>query len=116
MDTNSLSHTKWNCRYYVVFAPKYRRQVIYGKLRLEIGKILRQLCAYKGVEIIEAEACPESYTYVNIDSTENISFIIHGIFESGSGLKYKTTIIEAFYATLDKIFLCLISIKKYPMY
>ena len=59
MDTNSLSHTKWNCRYYVVFAPKYRRQVIYGKLRLEIGKILRQLCAYKGVEIIEAEACPD---------------------------------------------------------
>lgn len=58
MDTNSLSHTKWNCKYHVVFAPKYRRQVIYGKLRLEIGKILRQLCAYKGVEIIEAEACP----------------------------------------------------------
>ena len=59
MDTNSLSHTKWNCKYHVVFAPKYRRQVIYGKLRLEIGKILRQLCAYKGVEIIEAEACPD---------------------------------------------------------
>ena len=54
MDTNSLSHTKWNCKYHIVFAPKYRRQVIYGKLRLEIGKILRQLCAYKGVEIIEA--------------------------------------------------------------
>ncbi len=54
MDTNSLSHTKWNCKYHVVFAPKYRRQVIYGKLRLEIGKILRQLCAYKGVEITEA--------------------------------------------------------------
>ena len=54
MDVNSLSHTKWNCKYHVVFAPKYRRQVIYGKLRLEIGKILRQLCAYKGVEIIEA--------------------------------------------------------------
>lgn len=59
MDTNSLSHTKWNCKYHVVFAPKYRRQVIYGKLRLEIGKILRQLCAYKGVEIIEAEVCPD---------------------------------------------------------
>ena len=59
MDTNSLSHTKWNCKYHVVFAPKYRRQVIYGKLRVEIGKILRQLCAYKGVEIIEAEACPD---------------------------------------------------------
>lgn len=46
-----------NCKYHVVFAPKYRRQVIYGKLRLEIGKILRQLCAYKGVEIIEVKAC-----------------------------------------------------------
>ena len=57
MDTNSLSHTKWNCRYYVVFAPKYRRQVIYGKLRLEIEKILRQLYTYKGDEIIETEAC-----------------------------------------------------------
>ena len=57
MDTNSLSHTKWNCKYHVVFAPKYRRQVIYGKLRLEIDKILRQLYIYKGVEIIEVKAC-----------------------------------------------------------
>lgn len=57
MDTNSLSHTKWNCKYHVVFAPKYKRQVIYGKLRLEIEKILRQLYTYKGVEIIETEAC-----------------------------------------------------------
>ena len=57
MDNNSLSHTKWNCKYHIIFCPKYRRQVIYGKLRNEIGKILRQLCAYKGVEIIEAEAC-----------------------------------------------------------
>ena len=56
-DLHSLSHTKWNCKYHVVFAPKYKRQVIYGKLRLEIEKILRQLCAYKGVEIIETEAC-----------------------------------------------------------
>ena len=59
MDSNSLSHTKWNCKYHVVFAPKYRRQVIYGKLRLDTGKTLRQLCAYKGVEIIEAEACSD---------------------------------------------------------
>ena len=57
MDTNSLSHTKWNCKYHVVFTPKYRRQVIYGKLRLEIEKILRQLYIYKGVEIIEVKAC-----------------------------------------------------------
>ena len=57
MDTNSLSHTKWNCKYHVVFAQKYKRKVIYGKLRLEIEKILRQLYIYKGVEIIETEAC-----------------------------------------------------------
>lgn len=57
MDTNSLSHTKWNCKYHVVFTPKYRRKVIYGKLRLEIEKILRQLYIYKGVEIIEVKAC-----------------------------------------------------------
>lgn len=59
MDKSSLAHTKWNCKYHLVFAPKYRRQVIYGKLRREIGKILRELCERKGVEIIEAEACPD---------------------------------------------------------
>ena len=53
MDNNSLSHTKWKCKYHIIFCSKYRRQVIYGKLRVEIGKILRQLCAYKGVEIIK---------------------------------------------------------------
>ena len=75
MDTNSLSHTKWNCKYHVVFAPKYRRQVIYGKLRLEIGKILRQLCAYKGVEIIEAEACPDHiHMLISIPPKISVSF------------------------------------------
>ena len=58
-DTNSLSHTKWNCKYHIVFCPKYRRQEIYGKIKEDIGKILRKLCEAKGVEIIEAEACPE---------------------------------------------------------
>jgi putative transposase len=57
MDKSSLAHTKWNCKYHIIFAPKYRRQVIYGKLKKEIGKIIRQLCERKGVEIIEAEAC-----------------------------------------------------------
>ncbi len=55
-DDSSLSHTKWNCRYYVVFIPKYRRKAIYGKLRVDIGGILRQLCNYKNVQIIEAHA------------------------------------------------------------
>ena len=58
-DTNSLSHTTWRCKYHVVFAPKYRRQIIYGKLKKDIGKILRDLCARKDVEIIEANACPD---------------------------------------------------------
>jgi len=58
-DKNSLSHTVWNCKYHVVFAPKYRRQIIYGKLKVEIGKILRRLCERKGIEIIEAEACAD---------------------------------------------------------
>jgi putative transposase len=57
MDNNSLAHTKWNCKYHVVFSPKYRRREIYGKLKMEIGKILRELCKWKGVEIIEANAC-----------------------------------------------------------
>ncbi len=58
-DIKSLSHTKWNCKYHIVFAPKYRRQIIYGKIKADIGKILRQLCEMKQVEIIEAEACPD---------------------------------------------------------
>ena len=58
-DSESLSHTKWNCKYHIVFAPKFRRQVIYGQIKADIGKILRQLCESKKVEIIEAEACPD---------------------------------------------------------
>ena len=58
-DSQSLSHTKWNCKYHIVFAPKFRRQIIYGQIKADIGKILRQLCEAKKVEIIEAEACPD---------------------------------------------------------
>lgn len=58
-DDSSLSHTRWNFKYHIVFVPKYRRKVIYGKLRVGIGAILRQLCAYKDVEIIEAHAMPD---------------------------------------------------------
>ena len=58
-DTNSLARTKWNCKYHIVFAPKYRRKVFYGQKRLEIGAILRSLCEWKEVEIIEAEVCPD---------------------------------------------------------
>ena len=59
MDKNSLAHTTWNCKYHIVFAQKYRRQIIYGKLKGDIGKILRTLCECKGVTIHEAEACPD---------------------------------------------------------
>ena len=58
-DVRSLAHTKWNCKYHVAFAPKYRRKVFYEEKRLEIGAILRELCRWKGVEIIEAEVCSD---------------------------------------------------------
>ena len=57
MDVNSLAHTKWNCKYHIVFAPKFRRKVIFNQLRVDIGKIIRMLCSRKGIEIIEAEMC-----------------------------------------------------------
>lgn len=57
-DESSLSHTRWNCQYHIVFTPKYRRKVIYRKLRRDIRTYLRRLCDYKGVEIIEAQASP----------------------------------------------------------
>ena len=59
LDTSSLAHTQWECKYHIVFAPKYRRQIIYGKIKQDIGQMIRKLCEYKGVEIIEAEACKD---------------------------------------------------------
>ena len=97
-DTNSLAHTKWECKYHIVFAPKYRRQIIYGKYKVEIGKILRQLCEYKGVEIHEAEACKDHiHMLVSIPPKHSVSQImgyIKGksslmIFERFANLKYK---------------------------
>ena len=74
MDNNSLAHTRWNYKYHIVFAPKYRRQVIYGKIKAEIGKIIRTLCERKGVEIIEANACPDHiHMLVNIPSKISVS-------------------------------------------
>ena len=55
----SLSHSKWRCKYHIVFAPKYRRQIIYGKIKVDIGRILRELCERKKVNIIEGECCPD---------------------------------------------------------
>ena len=56
---NSLAHTKWNCKYHIVFAPKYRRKVFYEEKRTEVRKIIRTSCRWKGVEIIEGEICPD---------------------------------------------------------
>ena len=58
-DINRLSHTSWNCKYHVVFAPKYRRRVFFKNKKEEVGKILRKLCEWKGVNIIEAQVCPD---------------------------------------------------------
>ena len=63
-DVKSLSHSKWRCKYHIVFAPKYRRQIIYGRIKADVGKILRDLCNRKNVEIIEAECCPD-HIHVN---------------------------------------------------
>jgi putative transposase len=62
MDNSSSAHTKWKYKYHIVFAPKCRRQIIYGKIKADIGLILKKLCEYKGVEIIEANACPDHTT------------------------------------------------------
>ena len=73
-DIHSLSHSKWNCKYHIVFAPKYRRKVFYETKRLEIGQILRQLCNWYGANLLEAEACPEHiHILVEIPSKHFVS-------------------------------------------
>ena len=57
--TNTLAHTKWNCRYHIVFAPKYRRQVFFNEKRADMREIIKTLCDWKGVDIIEGEICPD---------------------------------------------------------
>lgn len=77
MDKESLAHTTWNCKYHIVFAPKYRRQVIYGKLKKDIGQILRRLCEYKGVQIIEAKACKDHiHMLVSIPPKLSVSQVV----------------------------------------
>ena len=75
-ETDSLAHIRWNCKYHIVFAPKYRRQAIYGQIRADIGSILRKLCEYKGVEIIEAETCPDHiHMLVGIPPKYSVSYV-----------------------------------------
>ena len=97
-DTNSLAHTKWNCKYHIVFAPKYRRQVIYAKIKADIGQILRKLCEIKKVEILEANACPD-HIHMLLKIPPNLSVAqfmgyLKGksslmIFDRHANLKYK---------------------------
>ena len=97
-DMNSLSHSKWRCKYHIVFAPKYRRQIIYKKLRRDIGKILRTLCENKKVNIIEAECCPDHvHMLVEIPPHMSVSKFMGYlksksalmIFDQHANLKYK---------------------------
>ncbi len=97
-NNNSLSHSKWDCKYHIVFAPKYRRREIYGKIKADIGKILRKLCEAKNVEIIEGNACPDHiHLYVSIPPNVNIAAFIGYlkgksslmIFDRHANLKYK---------------------------
>lgn len=99
MDNKSLAHTTWNCKYHIVFAPKYRRQIIiYGQIKADIGRILRQLCERKGVEIIEATACPDHiHMLVSIPPKISVSSFVGYlkgksslmIFDRHANLKYK---------------------------
>ena len=98
MDTNSLAHTKWNCKYHIVFAPKHRRKEIYGEKKQEISEILRQLCEWKGVRIVEAHACVDHiHMLVEIPPKMSVSsfvWVLKGksslmIFEKFANLKYK---------------------------
>ena len=74
MDKKTLSHTKWECKYHIVFAPKYRRQIVYGNIREDVGRILGILCKRKGVEIIEAECCIDHiHMFVRIPPNLSIS-------------------------------------------
>ena len=97
-DTNSLSHTTWSCKYHIVFAPKYRRKVFYEEKRLEIGAILRELCRWKGITLLEAEACPD-HIHILIEippkySVSSIMGFLKGksslmIYERWGNMKYK---------------------------
>ena len=97
-DINSLDHTTYRCQYHIVFAPKYRRQVIYREIKVDIGKIIRQLCQQKGIEIIEAELCPDHiHMLVSIPPKYSVSYVmgyLKGksslmIFDRHANLKYK---------------------------
>ena len=98
MDKDSLAHSKWNCKYHIVFAPKYRRQIVYKQISADIGRIIRALCARKGIEILEAAAMPDHvHLYVKIPPKYSVSEVmgyLKGksslmIFDRHANLRYK---------------------------
>lgn len=97
-DINSLSHSKWRCKYHIVFAPKYRRLAIYGEIKRDVGRILRALCEQQKVELIEAEACPDHvHLLVAIPPYQSVAAFVGKlksksalmIFDRHANLKYK---------------------------
>lgn len=97
-DIKNFSHSKWRYKYHIVFAPKYRRQAIYGKIKVDVGQILRKLCEQKGVEIIEAQACPDHiHMLVSIPPSISVAQFVGClkgksslmIFDRHANLKYK---------------------------
>ena len=97
-DKDTLAHTSWRCKYHIVFAPKYRRKEIYGNYRVEIGKMIRILCQRKGINIVEAELCPDHiHMLVEIPPKYSVSQIVGYlkgksslmIFDKFANLKYR---------------------------
>ena len=97
-DLHSLSHTKWNCKYHIVFAPKFRRKEFYEARRPDVGQMFRQLCDWKGVNIIEAEVCPDHvHMLVEIPPKMSVSGFVgylkgkssQMIFEKWSNARFK---------------------------
>ena len=105
-DTNSLAHTTWNCKYHIVFAPKYRRLVFFGQKRKEIGAILRKLCEWKNVEIVEAEVCPDHiHMLVKIPPKESVSGFI-GFLKGKSSLLIYQKYANMKFKYRDRTFWC----------
>ena len=108
-DVNSLSHTRWNCKYhivYIVFAPKYRRKVFYKEKRVEVGKILRELCGWKKIKIVEAEVCPDHvHMLVEIPPKYSVSSFV-GFLKGKSSLMIYERFPELKYKYRNREFWC----------
>ena len=105
-DVNSLSHTRRNCKYHIVFAPKYRRKVFYKEKRVEVGKILRELCGWKKIKIVEAEVCPDHvHMLVEIPPKYSVSSFV-GFLKGKSSLMIYERFPELKYKYRNREFWC----------